>query len=81
MKVFKMNDFILKNMLSICAILVLGLNAVTSQNEQSPCPGIFEYRRDYTGIIGVIHLRSNGPVSSVRVVANFTVASRLPNVS
>ncbi|XP_063541271.1 serine protease gd-like [Cydia strobilella] len=50
---------------------------VISQYVGSPCPGIFEYRSDGDGVYGVIHLQPHGPVSSIRVVVNFTIAARV----
>ncbi|XP_063541269.1 serine protease gd-like [Cydia strobilella] len=48
---------------------------VISQYVDSPCPETFEYQRDGNGVYGVIHLKPNGPASSV--VVNFTIAARL----
>ncbi|XP_026313491.1 serine protease gd-like [Hyposmocoma kahamanoa] len=45
----------------------------------SPCPSIFEYKRDNSGLHGKIHLRNSGIVSNVLIRANFTIATRLSN--
>ncbi|XP_073948148.1 serine protease gd-like isoform X2 [Choristoneura fumiferana] len=61
-------------------LLVLGyLNClpVTSQYVDSPCPGTFEYKSDGSGIYGLIHLQPNGPITSIHIIANFTIAARL----
>ncbi|XP_063368745.1 serine protease gd-like [Cydia amplana] len=50
---------------------------VISQYVDSPCPGTFEYQSDGDGVYGVIHLQPHGPVSTIRVVVNFTIAARL----
>lgn len=63
------------------AILVLGFSAVTSEYVESPCPGTFDYQRDGNGIFGVIHLKATGPLSSIKIIANFSISARLPNVS
>lgn len=65
-------------------LLVLGyLNClpVTSQYVESPCPGTFEYKSDGSGIYGLIHLQPNGPITSIHIIANFTIAARLYSVS
>lgn len=71
--------------LRFSAILVLGLFKVLvlvrCQFYESPCPGVFEYRSDGSGVHGVIHLRSTGPVSTVQLKVNYTVTTRLSPVS
>lgn len=54
---------------------------VSGQYVQSPCPGIFDYQSDGSNIYGVIRLKSTGPVSSVSLRINFTVATKLFSVS
>lgn len=66
---------------AFCVFLVLGPILITGQYVESPCPNIFEYKNDGGGIYGLIHLRSTGPVSSVFIRANFTIAARLLTVS
>ncbi|XP_061722892.1 serine protease gd-like [Cydia pomonella] len=61
-------------------LIVLGYTSylpVISQYVDSPCPGTFEYQSDGGGVYGVIHLQPNGPVSSIHVVVNFTIAARV----
>lgn len=61
---------------AFCVFLVLG--PILIKGQESPCPNIFEYRYDGGGTYGVIHLQSNGPVSSVFIRANFTIAFGQP---
>ncbi|XP_063388869.1 serine protease gd-like [Cydia fagiglandana] len=62
---------------SVLIILACTSFPVISQYVDSPCPGTFEYQSDSGGVYGVIHLQPHGPVSSIRVVVNFTIAARL----
>ncbi|XP_045771149.1 serine protease gd-like isoform X1 [Maniola jurtina] len=55
----------------------LGFLSVCGQYFQSPCPDYFDYRSDNNGVHGVIKLQPFGPVSTLLVKANFTVATRL----
>ncbi|CAK1541737.1 unnamed protein product [Leptosia nina] len=44
---------------------------------QSPCPDIFNYQTDNSGVYGTILLQPFGTVTSVTIKANFTIAARL----
>ncbi|CAB3222120.1 unnamed protein product [Arctia plantaginis] len=58
-------------------VLVLKFSLVCSQYVQSPCPGIFDYESDDTGIYGRIVVRPGTPVSQLVVQINFTVTVQL----
>ncbi|XP_063628741.1 serine protease gd-like [Cydia splendana] len=61
-------------------LVALGVTSylpVISQYVDSPCPGTFEYQSDGGGVYGVIHLQPHGPVSSIQVTVNFTIAARV----
>nr|XP_034827617.1 serine protease gd-like isoform X2 [Maniola hyperantus] len=55
----------------------LGFLSVCGQYFRSPCPDYFDYRSDNNGVHGVIKLQPFGPVSTLLVKANFTIATRL----
>ncbi|KAG6449751.1 hypothetical protein O3G_MSEX006202 [Manduca sexta] len=61
------------------SVVILGLFILfaDSQYAQSPCPSVFEYQADGPEVFGVVRLKSNGPVSSVHLRINFTVATHL----
>ncbi|XP_038215084.1 serine protease gd-like [Zerene cesonia] len=64
---------------SVFFIVLLEYFTVCGQYVQSPCPQIFDYKSDNTGIYGTIHLQPFGYVNSVTLKANFTIATRLPS--
>lgn len=68
-------------MYSAFVFLILGPILIKAHHLTSPCPNIFEYKRDNGGLYGTIHLRNNGIVSNVNIRANFTIATTLANVS
>ncbi|XP_052738764.1 serine protease gd-like isoform X1 [Bicyclus anynana] len=57
----------------------IGFLSVCGQYFQSPCPDYFDYRSDGNGVFGAIKLQPFGPVSTLLVKANFTIAARLPS--
>lgn len=64
------------------AFIALVILSVHCQYEQSPCPGLFSYQSDRNSVFGHITLKpSGGPVRTVNLRANFTVAARLSTVS
>ncbi|XP_045503356.1 serine protease gd-like isoform X1 [Colias croceus] len=63
---------------SVFFTVLLEYFTVCGQYVQSPCPEIFDYKSDHTGIYGIIHLQPFGYVTSIILRANFTVATRLP---
>lgn len=68
-------------MYSAFVFLVLGRVLIKAHHLTSPCPNLFEYKRDSGGLHGTIHLRNTGKVSTVFIKAHFTIATRLPTVS
>ncbi|XP_050667416.1 serine protease gd-like [Leptidea sinapis] len=46
---------------------------------ESPCPQLFEYKSDNRGSYGAIRLQLSGPVTSIVLRTNFTIAARLPS--
>lgn len=68
-------------MYSAFVFLVLGPILIKGQYVESPCPNIFSYESDGGDMYGVIHVKSTGPVSSILIRANFTIAARLLTVS
>lgn len=70
-----------KNMYSVFVFIVLGPILIIAHHLTSSCPEFFEYKRDSSGLHGTIHLKSRGIVSHVLITANFTIATRLLNVS
>lgn len=68
-------------MYSAFVFLVLLPTLLNAHHLTSPCPSVFEYKRDSSGLHGMIHLRNSGIVSNVLLRANFTIATSLSNVS
>lgn len=55
---------------------------IETEDSESPCPRVFEYQRQGNTVYGYVTLKSiGGPVRTVNLKVNFTVAARLPSVS
>lgn len=66
---------------SAFVFLVLGPILIKAHHLTSPCPDFFEYKRDSSGLHGTIHLKNRGILTHILITANFTIATRLSNVS
>lgn len=62
-------------------VLALCVCLVCCQGARSPCPGIFDYERDGSGIRGKIVLNPGAPTSRMVVEVNFTVTAQIFSVS
>ncbi|CAK1590142.1 unnamed protein product [Parnassius mnemosyne] len=62
---------------SILVILIISRLFTANTQYQSPCPEIFEYRNDNSGVYGEITLKPNGPLASITIRTNFTILARL----
>lgn len=71
----------MKFVYSLVLVLVLVFSLVRCQYAQSPCPGIFDYERDDTGIYGRIVVGPGSPVMRLVVQVNFTVTVQIVSVS
>lgn len=74
--------FVDNNNIRIATILLLiHVYMISSQELQSPCPNVFEYRNDGGVIYGFIQIRPMGSVPAILTKINFTIAIALPSVS
>lgn len=63
------------------SVIIIGLLKVCGLYAQSPCPNIFEYKNDDSGVYGLLHIQPIGAVSTLTVKANFTISTRIETVS